>query len=194
MTTQLTLMVIGIVFLIVAYISNRKEKKKEQIRDKNFLPSLIFAVLGIVIVGIGVFGDSKAKSGAVSNKVESTKYSQSTVISDQSGSVGSDNTTVGRKLTANIYESNVNGLKTYLRFEGYDGSEGIGGSMTLSNNAVDCKYVFTYGVEGNNIEAEFIGSDCGAKSSNQTFKYDQSTNTLSCFINGQRFEFKAVFK
>ena len=48
---------------------------------------------------------------------------------------------IGQKITADLYESNENGLKTYLHFESSDGCEGMCGSLTLSNNASNCKYV-----------------------------------------------------
>lgn len=99
----------------------------------------------------------------------------------------------GNKITSGVYESDENGLKTYLRFEGSDGSQGMFGSLTLSNNASSCKYVYTYNISGSNIKANFYGSDCGANSSDQTFTYNENLNTISCYINGQKFVFKSIY-
>jgi len=74
---------------------------------------------------------------------------------------------IGKRIISDVYESNENGLKTYLKFEGSDGSGGMFGSLTLSNNASSCKYVYTYDISGDKISATFYGSDCGANSGNQ---------------------------
>ena len=100
---------------------------------------------------------------------------------------------IGKKITSTIFESNENGLKTYLRFESSDGCEGMCGSLTLSNNASNCKYVYTYDVNGNTINAKFYGSDCVANSGNQTFSYNNNLNTISCYINNQKFVFKSIY-
>ena len=100
---------------------------------------------------------------------------------------------IGKNITSTIFESNENGLKTYLRFESSDGCEGMCGSLTLSNNASNCKYVYTYDVNGNTINANFYGSDCGANSGNQTFSYNNNLNTISCYINNQKFVFKSIY-
>lgn len=100
---------------------------------------------------------------------------------------------IGQKITADVFENNENGLKTYLRFEGSDGSGGMFGSLTLANNATTCKYVYTYSISGNTIETEFLGSDCGASSSDQTYTYNESSNTISCYIGGQKFVFSSIF-
>jgi len=100
---------------------------------------------------------------------------------------------IGNKITEDVYESNENGLKTYLRFDGSEGSSGMFGSLTLSNNASNCKYVYTYDISDVNINATFFGSDCGNTSNNQTFSFNEESNTISCYINGQRFVFKSVF-
>lgn len=100
---------------------------------------------------------------------------------------------IGQKITSDVYESNENGLKTYLKFEGSDGSGGMFGSLTLSNNATSCKYVYTYSISGNSISTEFMASDCGASSSDQTYTYNEGSNSLSCYIGGQKFTFYSIF-
>ena len=100
---------------------------------------------------------------------------------------------IGQKITEDVYESNENGLKTYLHFESSEECEGMCGSLTLSNNATDCKYVYTYSVKENKIEAEFYASDCGANASDQIFTYDEEMNIISCYINGDKFEFESIF-
>ena len=100
---------------------------------------------------------------------------------------------IGGIIVSDVYESNENGLKTYLKFEGSDGSGGMFGSLTLSNNASSCKYIYTYGIDGSEISAEFFQSDCGGSASDQTFTFNESSNTISCYINGQKFVFSSIF-
>ncbi len=100
---------------------------------------------------------------------------------------------IGKKITSNLYENQENGLKTILQFQGSAGSDGSFGSLTLSNNASSCKYVYSYTISGSKIHAKFIGSDCGAKSNNLTLNYIQRNNSVSAIINGQSFVFKAIF-
>lgn len=100
---------------------------------------------------------------------------------------------IGQKITAHVYESNENGLKTYLHFESSEGCHGMCGSLTLSNNTSDCKFVYTYSVIDNKIKAEFYGSDCGSSSSDQTFTFHEDTNIISCYINVEKFEFESIF-
>jgi|SRR5690554_2905717 len=100
---------------------------------------------------------------------------------------------IGSKITATVYESIENGLKTYLRFEGSEDSSGMFGSVTLSSSATSCKYVYTYDINGDKINAKFYGSDCGESSSDQTFIYNENSNSVSCYINGERFVFNSIF-
>src|SRR5690606_6297732 len=78
-------------------------------------------------------------------------------IRELENKVSSSVSSIGKKITKDVYESNENGLKTYLKFESSEGCEGMCGSLTLSNNASSCKYVYTYSVDGNNINAKFYG-------------------------------------
>lgn len=100
---------------------------------------------------------------------------------------------IGSRLIAHVYESNDNGLSTYLKFEGSEGSHGLFGSIVLSNNANSCKYVYSYSIRENEINAVFVGSDCGAPSSNQKFTYREDLNTITCHIEGQLFTFFSIF-
>jgi hypothetical protein len=96
---------------------------------------------------------------------------------------------VGEMIINRIYENNSNGLLTQLKFVSAEGYKGRVGALTLTNNASRCKYVFSYNVYGNDIEAVFYDSDCGARSSDRTFTYDEQTHSIYCFINGRRFDF-----
>lgn len=145
-------------------------------------------------------GEGKAKEEEISN-AEANNPTEETTNSVQNSTpeeptATEENTSVshfGKTLIRDVYESNENGLSTYLKFESIDGCEGNCGTLTLSNSASKCKYIYTYDVKGNNINAEFYNSDCGAKSSNQTFTFDEANNTVSCYINGQKFVFQSIF-
>lgn len=100
---------------------------------------------------------------------------------------------IGKKITSNLYENQENRLKTILQFQGSAGSDGSFGSLTLSNNASSCKYVYSYTISGSTIHAKFIGSDCGAHSNNLTLNYIERNNSISAIINGQAFVFKSIF-
>jgi hypothetical protein len=93
------------------------------------------------------------------------------------------------KLTDNIYSNNENGFETFLSFkESYSDNTGI---MTLSQKR--CQYVYNITLEGNEIQADFFQSTCGANSSNTTLFYSSENNTISMYINGQEFVFQPVF-
>lgn len=100
----------------------------------------------------------------------------------------------GLTLLRNVYESNENGFKTYLKFNDIEGCNGYCGLLTLSNSLSSCRYIYSYEFSENILDANFFKSDCGASSNNQTFRYDEKTNTLSCYINGQLFTFKSIFE
>ncbi len=92
-------------------------------------------------------------------------------------------------LIRNIYSNNENGLETFLAFkESYSDKTGI---MTLAQNG--CRYVYNITLNGNNIEAKFFQSTCGANSSNTTLYYEPTNNTLSMYINGEEFVFYPEF-
>lgn len=100
---------------------------------------------------------------------------------------------IAQKLISNVYESTENSLKTYLHFTKSDGSEGLFGTVTLSNNSTTCKYVYTYDVSASTINTQFYASDCGANSSDMTFNYDFNSDTITTFIDREKFTFHAVF-
>ncbi len=92
-------------------------------------------------------------------------------------------------LSGNIYSNNENGLETYLSFkESYSDNKGV---MTLSQ--LGCNFVFNLTLEGNQIDAKFFQSTCGRNSSNTSLYYEPNNNTISMFIDGQKFTFYPEF-
>lgn len=154
--------------------------------------TLFLSSLLIIMLLISCGGKSNSNSQNVEEK-SSTKAEIEEPSQEEANDEPSIEYKIGQKITAHVYESNENGLKTYLHFESSEGCHGVCGSLTLSNNASDCKYVYTYSVTDNKIKAEFYGSDCGSSSSDQIFTYHEETNTLSVDINGQKFEFESIF-
>ena len=153
---------------------------------KQYLKTLGSTLIVVVFLFLA-FGsdDSSSSKNESTDEKSTTEESQSTEESIEYK--------IGKKITSDVYESNENGLKTYLKFEGSEGSEGMFGSLTLSNNASSCKYVYTYDISGEKINATFYGSDCGASSSDQTFTYNLNSNSISCYINGENFTFKSIY-
>lgn len=150
---------------------------------KKAIQILSFLTSTMILVSCG--GNKKETT---SMEVTTEETSQEEVVEEPS-----IESKIGEKITTDVYESNENGLTTYLRFEGSDDSYGMFGSLTLSNNASSCKYVYTYDISDININATFFGSDCGKTSNDQSFTFNEESNTISCYINGQRFVFKSIF-
>jgi|GEM_PF-1182421 hypothetical protein len=99
------------------------------------------------------------------------------------------NNAIGEKLISQVYKNNSNGLITYLKFETAEGYSGRLGALTLTNSNSNCKYVFSYNVNGNEIQTVFVNSTCGAKSSDMKYIFDDLSKSLSCMINGRKFVF-----
>jgi len=99
------------------------------------------------------------------------------------------NNAIGEKLISQVYKNNSNGLITYLKFETAEGYSGRLGALTLTNSNSNCKYVFSYNANGNEIQTVFVTSTCGAKSSDMTYNFDDLSKSLSCMINGRKFVF-----
>jgi hypothetical protein len=118
------------------------------------------------------------------NHQDIEKQSENQNIPQEKKEEISQEVVIGRKIIADVYESNEHGLKTYLRFEESDGSAGLFGSLTLANSLSSCKYIYTYSIKGKNINTTFFQSDCGAQSSDQLFSYDTENNTLTALIQG----------
>ena len=57
MSTEFTLAIVAVIFIILGFLSHRQNKRKEKIKDKNFLPSIIFVGLGVIFLGVSIFGE-----------------------------------------------------------------------------------------------------------------------------------------
>jgi hypothetical protein len=99
------------------------------------------------------------------------------------------NNHIGEILVSRKFQNQSNGLRTYLTFEADEGYHGRTGAAILWNNVVDCKYVYTYHINGNEIKVDFFKSTCGAFSKDNTFIYDEDSKTLNCYIEGRKFVF-----
>lgn len=193
----LIFLIIGLVIFIYSFvykdkaimrIQNNQMKGAKPHEKKESRLALVMCMFGCAIFMIGLMPlliKSKPNVPTDSTSSSSNTPNLNTAAENKSS--------FGNKLTSNVYESDENGLKTYLKFEGSEGSQGMFGSLTLSNNASTCKYVYTYNISGSNIKANFHGSDCGGNSSDQSFIYNERENSISCNINGQRFIFKSIY-
>lgn len=97
------------------------------------------------------------------------------------------NRTLINRITNRIFVNNENFVETLIHFN-------ENGQMNLSNNIVDCRYSFNYRVhQDQKIEALFVISTCGAKSSDANFTYNYDIDALIMHMNDEKFIFRSVF-
>jgi hypothetical protein len=100
---------------------------------------------------------------------------------------------LSNKLDDYTWVANSGSITAYINFESiYDGASS--GGMVIWTNFNSCMSSYTYNVSANTILAKFLKNSCGSTSSNQSFTYDSSTNSISMYMNGNKQTYYAKSK
>ena len=101
--------------------------------------------------------------------------------------------TLSKKLTNYTWVATAGAVKASINFEeGYDGA--TWGGMVIWTNVTDCLASFTYDVIGNSISTKFVQNTCGNTGGNNTFTYNESSNSISLTYNGKNQTYYAQTK
>lgn len=162
---------------------NREAAKKQRLDNDDFIKAEI-------LLDETIKAENKTNKIRVKQLAAKSESLSKNVDMENETNIELQVNTVGEKITSHRFKNNSNGLITSLEFLSADGYFGRLGAMVLTNNASGgCRYVYSYNVNGSDIKAVFVNSDCGANSPNQTFRYDINSNTIDCYIGGNKFVF-----
>jgi hypothetical protein len=126
--------------------------------------NIIGVLFVLYIIGLFIGDDSKDENNIVSNNE-----------SNYRNYVDND-----------LYYTVENGNKFYLEFKSDNGGWFGAVILTISNG---CEYVYSYNLDGNRLDLEYVGSECGGSGSSTTMTINEN-GTISTYIKGQNFTFE----
>ena len=88
--------IISFVFILVGFISYRINKRKQNIKDRSFWPSFMFAGIGILLLGVSIFGESSEDFNIrKSNETyDSQSVENSNIVSEPSNNSSSSSSNI----------------------------------------------------------------------------------------------------
>ncbi len=126
----------------------------------------ILLILYLIILALGCNGNSSNSSSEADVSEEITGYRH--YVDDD------------------IYYAIEGGNTFYLEFKSENGGWFGAAIMTISNG---CKYVYSYGLEGNILDLDYVGSECGGSGTKTTMTIHDN-RTITTIIKGQKFTFR----
>lgn len=153
--------------------------KRQNLKDNLPIVALVIVAVAIWVVCLTVKNDSYT----VNNTAINNPPVNNTPISDNDRAVN----LIKQNISNREFTNNAHGFTTSIKFEPSSEDAPCGAAiMTQLNGHI----VYTYEIDGNNINIKYSGSDCGRTANDQTLYYDLSDKCVYTFVDGQRFEFK----